>query len=593
MNRLSRSSALILSLVLVGAIGSLIWGGSRWTSVRAAGAADIAASQTAQVHQGLLASELQKFRLLPVVLAEYPDVSRVLETHNPAAEQRLDAQLESLAKRTDAAAIYLIDSSGTTRVSSNWREPTSFVGQNYAFRPYFRDAMKSGSSELFALGTVSGQPGLYLARRIDRASRALGTIIVKVDFAKVEANWARGPGISFVTDSHGVILITSVPDWRFGATTPLDSKTLADARRSLKFGVKPPKRIPLTLSGATATITGDGESQKFRVSEVRTPLEGGRLYHLSPLGPPLAAARSEATLWALAALLVVGTLSVLALRQTEKQRLLREASASLEREVARQTAELRDANERLIIESHEREEATARYNAARDDLARANRLGTLGQITAGVAHEINQPVAAIRTFAENGAALIDANHAERARENLVRIVGLTERIGAITSELRSFTRRKTPTPVPAQLGSILDGALLLSGETGRSKITIRASTRQRVRVLAGDKVRVEQILINLLRNALDAVESQKEPRIMISAKEESNCMHVTVSDNGPGVDPAIRETLFDPFETAKPGGLGLGLAIARDIAREFGGELVLVRSKTASTIFRLTLPIAA
>lgn len=593
MKRPRRSSGLIIGIALLMAVAASIWGAARWASVRAAGAADLAAAQTAQVHQGLLASELQKFRLLPVVLAEYPDVSAVLESHDAAAEKRLDEQLEGLARRTDAAAIYLIDSGGTTRVASNWREPTSFVGQNYGFRPYFRDAMKNGSSELFALGTVSGQPGLYLARRIDRGSRALGTIVVKVDFAKVEMNWARGPGISFVTDSHGVILITSVPGWRFGATTPLDPETLADARRSLQFGVEPPVRIPLALAGSTASATGDGESQEYRVAEVDTPLGDGKLYHLSPLGPPLAAARSEALLWALAALLVAGTLSVLALRQTEKQRLLREASAGLEREVARQTTELRDANERLIVESHEREEAIARYNAARDDLARANRLGTLGQITAGVAHEINQPVAAIRTFAENGTALIDNDRADGARENLLHIVGLTERIGAITSELRSFTRRKTPTPVPAQLGAILDGALLLSGDTGRSKVTIRANARQRTRVLAGDKVRVEQILINLLRNALDAVEHRPDPHVTVSAREEAGRMHVTVADNGSGVDPAIRETLFDPFETAKPGGLGLGLAIARDIAREFGGELVLVRSKDPGATFRLTLPIAA
>jgi two-component system, NtrC family, C4-dicarboxylate transport sensor histidine kinase DctB len=593
MNRPSLSSILILAAALVVAVAASIWGGSRWASARASQSADIAAAQTAQVHQGLLASELQKFRLLPVVLAEYPDVSAVLETRNPEAEQRLDVQLEALAKRTDAAAIYLIDSGGTTRVASNWRQSTSFVGQNYGFRPYFRDAMKKGSSELFALGTVSGQPGLYLARRVDRGSRPLGAIIVKVDFAKVEENWARGPGISFVTDPHGVILITGVPGWRFGATSPLDSETLADARRSLQFGVEPPARIPLTLAGSTATVTTDGKAEKFRVAEVRTPLAGGRLYHLSPLGPPLAAARSEAMLWALAALLVVGSLAMLAFRQTEKQRLLREASAGLEREVARQTAQLRDANERLIVESQEREEAIARYNAAREDLARANRLGTLGQITAGVAHEINQPVAAIRTFAENGTALIDKDRADGARENLLRIVGLTERIGTITSELRSFTRRKTPTAVPAQLGSILDGALLLSGETGRSKVTIRANARQRTRVLAGDRVRVEQILINLLRNALDAVEQESDPQVTISAREESGRMHVSVADNGSGVDPAIRDTLFDPFETAKPGGLGLGLAIARDIAREFGGELILVRSKEPGATFRLTLPIAA
>jgi two-component system C4-dicarboxylate transport sensor histidine kinase DctB len=588
MNRYRRP-LLVLIITLLIAASALAWAGARWATTRAEYAADMTAAQTARVHDGLLGSELQKFRLLPLVLAEYPDAATVLESTNPAAERRLDAQLELLAQRTDAAAIYLLDASGRTRVASNWRLPTSFVGQNYAFRPYFRDAMRSGTSELFALGTVSGRPGLYLARRIDRGSRALGAIIVKVDFDKVEANWARASGISFVTDAHGVVLVTSIPGWRFGATAPLDVRTLAAARRSLQFGNQPPRRLPVSLALPNAVTRMDGRSQRFRVATMPAPLAGGRLYHLSPLDPPLAAARSRALLWALAATLVIGAIGGLAVRSIEKRRLQRQAHEALEREVARRTAELRDANARLIIESRDLEEANARYHAAREELARANRLGTLGQITAGVAHEINQPVAAIRTFAENGTALLDRGQSGEVRDNLARIVSLTERIGAITAELRSFTRRKIPTPVQAELGSILDGAMLLIGEPARSKVRIEAQQKQRRRVLVGDRVRHEQVLINLLRNALDAVEGCPRPEVVVSAREADGVMHLTVSDNGTGVDPAVRETLFHPFETAKPGGLGLGLAIARDIAREYGGDLTLEAGKGPGATFRLKL----
>lgn len=592
MNLLRRKRLMLILAGLIVATLVLVSAGSRWATSLAQREADQIATQEAEAHRSLLVSELQKFRLLPLVLAEFPDVATVLGSRNAATERRLNEQLELLAHRTDAAAIYLLDTNGVTRVASNWRLPTSFIGQNYGFRPYFKNAMRTGESELFALGTVSGRPGLYLARRVNRGAQALGTIIVKVEFDKVEADWARNDGISFVTDPRGVILITSVPAWRFTATAPMETAALADARRTLQFGPNSLRNAPVNLDGKTAAIKVGRLTRRYRVATFPAPLKGGRLYHLFPLEEPLAAARREALLWALGALMVVGGSGAMAMRQRDKQRFLRDSREALQHEVARQTAELRNANERLTQESHEREEATANLLAARDDLARANRLGTLGQITAGVAHEINQPVAAIRTFAENCSTLIERNRVPAALENLNRIVSLTERIGFITAELRSFARRKTPIPVQAKLGSILDGSMLLLGADARGKVTIRASAAQRRRVLLGDRIRLEQVMINLIRNALDAVVGTLNPRVSVSVLDHDGDLHIRVSDNGPGVDPAIWETLFAPFESAKLGGLGLGLAIARDIAREFDGDLILESGITPGATFLLTLRIA-
>ena len=170
---------------------------------------------TARAHHGLLGSELQTFRLLPLVLAEYPDVAQAMQGHDPAAAKRLNATLELLATRTDAGVLYAIDARGRAVAASNWRLPTSFVGQDYTFRTYFNEAMARGGSELFALGSVSRRPGLYLARRVDRGGRALGVIVVKVEFDRLEREWAQSPGATVVTDARGLILITSVPAWRF------------------------------------------------------------------------------------------------------------------------------------------------------------------------------------------------------------------------------------------------------------------------------------------------------------------------------------------------------------------------------------------
>jgi len=560
----------LIGLVLLALAALLVWVGARWSLAQAEAVADATARQTARTHVALLSSELQKFRLLPLVLVEYPDMAATLGDRSGAAQARLDRTLEQLAQRTDAAAIYVVDAAGTTRAASNWNSPASFVGQNYGFRPYFRDAMANGASEFFALGTVSGRPGLYLARRVDRDGRALGVVVVKVEFDGVEAAWTRNTGMSFVVDAHGVILVTGVPDWRFHAIRPIDAATIADLRRTLQFGNAPPAPAPVAFDGAGALVGG---KTRYRVATEPAPLGGGRLYHLSPLDPPLAAARSQALLLGLGLLLVVAVGAGLLIRSAETRRLQAAARAALEEEVKRRTAELSDANARLVVESEERIEADRRYRESREELAQANRLASLGQITAGVAHEINQPVAAIRTFAENGTTFIDRNAPGKARENLVRIVDLTARIGTITGELRAFARRRAGASGTAALGSVLDGVLLLLGERARGVVRVAIDDRLLASPLVGDRTRLEQVVINLVQNAIEAVDGRADGSVILTAAPVDGAIELTVADTGPGLDPAIAASLFTPFASAKPEGLGLGLAIARDIAREFGGDI--------------------
>lgn len=568
------------------AAAAFAWAGTRWAHGHADAVADTRAAQTAQSHAGLLTSELQKFRLLPLVLVEYPDVATALDSGAPAAIDHLNRTLELLAARTDAAALYVIDRHGLTVAANNWRLPTSFVGQSYSFRPYFRDAMAHGESELFALGTVSGQPGLYLARRVDIGGRAVGTVVVKVEFDRLEANWARAPGPSFVTDSHGVILITSEPGWRFRTTHPLDPATLARARASLQFGNAPPRAAPIDLSRWPRALVGT--NGPYRGVALPVPLAGGRLIHLEPLAVSLAEATTSVRLWGLALLVVLGGTAGLAIRDREKRQLQLGARAALEQEVARRTSELSETNRRLTIESRERVEADRRFHAAREELAQANRLGSLGQIIAGVAHEINQPVAAIRTFAENAGRFLDRSQIDPVRGNLSQIIDLTGRIGTITAELRNFARRNTPQPGVIALASVIGGALLIVGERAREITTIDLPEALSDIRVAGDRVRLEQILVNLLQNALDALEGVADPRILLAIRSDG-ALTVTVADNGGGIDPAIADALFNPFVSAKPAGLGLGLGIARDIAREFGGELATAASPLGGAAFVLTL----
>lgn len=554
---------LLLALIAVAAFG--------WARDHARAASDIAAQQQARSAASRLAGELQKFRLLPLVLTEYPDAHTVLAGGDAAAVRRMNSKLELLADRTDAAVIYLIGADGRTIAASNWRTPQSFVGQSYGFRPYFRDAMAKGGAELFALGTVSGRPGLYIARRVEENGRTLGVIVVKVEFDRLEAEWARQPLTTFVTDDHGVVIITSRPDWRFRTLAPIDERTRAAIRAALQFGNLPLTPLPPTRAGKTWT----GGDVRYREASVAIPMPGARLHAFQPLAPAEASANATARTAILIAFILLAALLTWVFRAREKQRLQEEARRMLEVEVAARTADLVEANRR--------------FRSAREELAQASRLGTIGQITAGVAHEINQPVAAIRGFAENAGTFLDRGEAGRARENLGTIVSLTERIGAIVTELRTFARRSTPALGPVEIAIVIDGALLLVGD----RIRERGVAIERKGVVSGlrcvaDRVRLEQILVNLIQNALDALGGCTDPRIRI-AVEAGDEVAIIVADNGPGIAPEVADTLFTPFVTGKADGLGLGLGIARDIAREFGGALDLAASPLGGAAFRLTV----
>ncbi len=544
----------------------------RWAGDLARSKVDETAVQQARTSASLLASELQKFRLLPLVLTEYPDARAALARGGRAAPLEMNRKLELLAERTDAAAIYLIAPDGNTIAASNWNLRSSFVGQNYGFRPYFRNALAAGSAELFALGTVSGRPGLFIARRIDDGGKPLGVVVVKVEFDRIEREWARRGSPTFVADDHGVIIITSRTEWRFRTVRLIDQPTRTAIRQALQFGAMPLDPLGLRSEGETLF---DGDIP-YRQAIVPVSMPNANLHLLEPLQPEASSANSYARSAVLLAFILLSGLFAAFYRSSEKKRLEAEARRTLEREVEATTRKLN--------------QTSRKYRQAREELAQASRLGTIGQITAGVAHEVNQPVAAIRGFADNAGAFLDRGEPDKVRGNLSAIVGLTDRIGTIIAELRSFARRSTPALGPVDVASVIDGALILLGDLLKDQ-GVRLDRRHSqigISVWA-DRVRLEQIIVNLFQNALEALKEVAEPAIAINARIAGDQVVLTMTDNGPGIHASVADDLFTPFVTSKPDGLGLGLGIARDIAREFGGTLEVDLDAAIGAAFRLTL----
>ncbi|RWC76611.1 sensor histidine kinase [Mesorhizobium sp. M00.F.Ca.ET.151.01.1.1] len=546
---------------------------------------------------GTLTGEIEKQRLVPLVLARDDAVRDALRRAGKVEETALDAKLKAIAGDALASAIYVIDTAGIAISASNAGQPDSFVGIDYNFRHYFTDAMAKGAASQYGLGTISGKPGLYLAGRVDDAGKPLGVAVLKVELGGVEANWRASGFRVFVTDERGVVLATSQPDWRFHALAPLSAADAAAAHAQLQLDAAfEPLPIRRGAGDGLATIEEAGKSRRFVevVQDLPGAVPGWRLWLLTPADAALTAAANTARLTTLLGLLLTGLLAYVLTRRRRTSRLRQEALArmniELESRVSTRTAELTRSNTALAGEIAERENAEAKVRRLRDDLAQANRLSILGQIAAGVAHEINQPVAAIRTYAENAGRFLDAGKTEPASGNLTSIVSMTERIGAITSTLRSFARRPGVAASPLPVREAIEGALsLLSGRIRDSGVTIVKPHGTASPLVMASRIRLEQILVNLLQNALDAMKDRPDPRIEIDLAERDDRVLISVRDNGPGLGPEAAGNLFMPFQTTKEKGLGLGLVISQEIAQELGGTLRLDPDTAGGASFTIDL----
>lgn len=553
------------------------------------------AGAAAALHAAVLRSELDKHRSLPLVLAEDPEALALLNA--PGADaSTVNRKLERLAGQTRAAAIYLIDARGVAVAASNWRLPTSFVGSDYGFRPYFRRSMSEGGAEFFALGTVSGRPGLYLARRMaSPGGRALGVVVVKVEFDDLEAEWRRTAEPAYVADRNGVILITSVPEWRFRTVAPMTAEQRRDVLTGQTLGHDALAPLPFrTPAAETGMVTAavDGAAATWAAASTPTSTPGWTLHLLSPAGRSINVAVANArAVAALGVSLLMGLAAVWLRRrlQADAESRRREAArADLERLVGERTAELSEANVELSRQIDERRRAEAARELLRDELVQASKLAALGQIVASVAHEINQPVAAIQTQAETAGVLLDRDQPDKARTALQRIGDLTQRIGAITQELRVFSRKSETRIGAVRLEDAIHGALLLTqGRLDEGRIRLTRSGDGDVAVLA-DRFRLEQVIVNLAKNAAEAMADTTSPRLSLKITRDGDRVRLSVADNGPGLAPEVRDQLFTPFVTTRANGLGLGLVICRDIIAGFGGELDLVDSDVGAT-FVVTL----
>jgi two-component system C4-dicarboxylate transport sensor histidine kinase DctB len=227
---------------------------------------------------------------------------------------------------------------------------------------------------------------------------------------------------------------------------------------------------------------------------------------------------------------------------------------------------------------------------AEQTLAQSSKLAVLGEMSAAVSHELNQPLAAMKTYLAGARLLIQRKRPEEALASFQRIDDLIDRMGAITRQLKSYARKGSDAFEPFDVRDAVSSALaMMEPQLKARRVAISRTIPDHRAMILGDRLRLEQVIINLLRNALDATRGVKDPAVGILLAA-GQTVSLTVRDNGPGIEDL--DALFEPFYTTKqPGdGVGLGLAISSNIVTELGGRLTARNGSEGGAVFELVLP---
>ena len=523
------------------------------------------AQTRAALYAGNIKSTLQKHSVVPFLLAQDVTLTAALQSDSYASTSQ---RLIQISEEIGSASVFLLDISGRVVASSNRRQ----IGKFFRGEPYFINALRNSSTVFSTSSTGQNTYRFFFSQKVKSGPKSIGVVVVEVDLRAQEVLWRRLGLLVALVNSQGEIQLSSELNWRRKSVQSLlETAPSSTSRRVLDALQQTPLNDFVFIDGV-----------RLFAAESPVGFRGWRINYFA--STQNVAARVNAIL----ALEIMGMAIAAALlffylsrrRAQESERL------SLESE------ELRALNTRLSAEMEHRQRAERNLQSAEQNLEQASKLAVLGQMSAAVSHELNQPLAAMRTYLAGAKLLVARGRLEEAKSSFQRIDDLITRMGAITQQLKSYARKSGDGAEVIDLRECVSSAMaMMAPQLGKETVRIVQNLPDGKVCTMGDSVRVEQIIINLLRNALDALKDIPEPRIEITL-ERGDTARLTVRDNGPGFEDP--EALFEPFYTTKaPGkGVGLGLAISAGIATEMGGRLMAQNATPLGAIFTLELPLA-
>jgi two-component system C4-dicarboxylate transport sensor histidine kinase DctB len=537
-----------------------------------------------------VASEIDRFRYLPNVISQDQRIVELLLEASPSQIAIANDYLHIVRRMSGADEIYVVDLSGETLAASNWNEDGSFVGHNYGFRPYFTEAIATGSGRFYAVGVTTGRPGYFLSTRVELGQDAIGVVVAKVDMSPLARTWAEAGDVTAIADTEGIVFLSGEPRWMYRPLNALSAATLDLLETQRRYD-----GINLSQAGPLLTASGDALSdQTIRLGSDRYLLgrrnvepEGWQVLSALPLGSVELEARLVGASSALLAMLALAVTLFLRQRQ-QLTRLKLDQNAVLEGKVAERT-------KALAHEVEERKRAEQDLRTMQDSLVHTAKLAALGRMSAAIVHEVSQPLSALDTRLAAAGLHAERNAKVEVQRNLTSARDLLQRMQRTVKHLKTFSsRRDAAAPEPVDVNQAIEAAIEIVLPRAREHgVEIVYRHDAALPVISGNSIRLEQVLINLLLNAVDASAGGEESQIQVAAEQRGKMLRISVSDAGSGITPEARQRLFEPFFTTKTTGegLGLGLSISKTIIEEFGGKLNIAPLAEGGTQAWVELPI--
>jgi len=537
------------------------------------------------LYRSTLVGALGRSEYLPFILSQDPNVIAGAQGKDLAG---LNRRLAEFAARANLEAIYLMDPSGLTIAASNYDAPVTFLGQNYGFRPYFKDAMAGKRGEFFGIGATTLQPGYFIAEMVRGPDgKALGVIAIKLDLSDLTKAWAAGGEVVFVSNADGVVVLSSNKNWRYRTLVEIAPARRTEIARERQFADEALKTLGWKTTG----------NQRARLNKrdyiyAMTPVlrPGWELHFLSDESRV-----TERAWFTVIAAAIIASLPLMAGLFFRAQRIRTALDAS-----QADRRQLRVANKKLAREIEERRAAERRLEKAQQELARSSKLAALGQLSASVTHELGQPISAMQNYL--AAAEYDTSKKERAT-TIKRLSEIVKRMVFITKQLRFFARPGDNGLVGGKSGlagvdlhKVWQGALvLIAPDIEAAQIKLEVELCERPVMIKGNRLRLEQVLINLLRNAIAAMQGQQHATLAVRIGVKGGRAMILVSDNGHGLGEQGIEQLKEPFHTTRASGdgMGLGLAISAAIVKEHGGTLAAQNNVEGGALFCVEFPLLA
>ena len=529
------------------------------------------AGERLSLYEGTLNSALEKFRYLPYFLSRDETVIQVLSGRS--APDPVNRLLETANQKAGSADIFIMDKEGNTVCASNWNTPTSFVGHNYRFRPYFKEAMEGGEGGFYAIGATTGTPGYFMSHPVYGFHPApdaspIGAVVVKVDLSGLERRWMEGGEIVFVSDVNGVIFLSGNPGWKYKSLLPLSPDILKKIRQGKQYKGTQLRALPMEKGSAGQDNWIRINNEKFFLGSRSLETLNWQLNYLIPWK------RLEKQVnFALYIASAAGVLLILSILFAQERQLKKRSQQK-----AREAEKIERINRKLKQEVEERRRTETHLRQTQEELVQSAKLAALGQMAAAIVHELNQPISAIRTYAASCRLMAGQGKTDDLAATLLSISDITNRMEGITRQLKDFSR-KSPLDIRSlnAMEPVSRAADLMRYAIDDAGCRFVVDAPEADLKVLGDRLRLEQVFVNLIKNSLDAMAEQEEKQISVRFRDDKEQVCIDFTDSGPGIGPDLRDKIFVPFFTtkAKGDGLGLGLSISAGIVKEMSGQIVL------------------